>query len=67
MSPAAVTHGFDMGQREIQLQIVSQVNATNTITLKGPLNGNVAPPGYYMLFLLSNQGVPSVSKFIKLQ
>jgi hypothetical protein len=66
MSPAAVTHGFDMGQRAIQLQIVSQVNGTNTLTLKAPLNANVAPPGYYMLFLVSNQGVPSVAKFIKL-
>jgi hypothetical protein len=66
MSPGAVTHGFDMGQRAIELQIVSQSNTTGTLTLRSPPDGNVAPPGYYMLFLLSNQGVPSVAKFIRL-
>src|SRR5678816_555996 len=29
-------------------------------------NGNVAPPGYYMLFLLDSTGVPSVAQFIQL-
>ena len=27
---------------------------------------NVAPPGYYMLFLLNDKGVPSVAKFVRL-
>lgn len=66
MSPGAVTHGFDMGQRAIVLNIESQTNSTNTLTLRAPPDGNVAPPGYYMLFLVSNQGVPSVAKFVRL-
>ena len=28
---------------------------------------DAAPPGYYMLFLLNDQGVPSEAKFVKLQ
>ena len=31
-----------------------------------PPNGNIAPPGYYMLFVLNTAGVPSVAKFVRL-
>ena len=30
-------------------------------------NRNIAPPGWYMLFLVSNAGVPSVASWIHLQ
>ena len=33
--------------------------------MTGPPNGNIAPPGYYMLFLINNAGVPSVAKFVQ--
>lgn len=62
MAPGAVTHGFDQGQRAVKLTINNKSN--NTLTLTAPPNGRVAPPGYYMLFVVSNQGVPSVAKFI---
>ncbi len=29
-----------------------------------PLNGNHAPPGYYMLFVLNGNDVPSVAPFV---
>src|SRR5262249_50697399 len=29
-----------------------------------PPNGNIAPPGYYMLFALNTAGVPSVASFV---
>jgi len=31
-----------------------------------PPNGNIAPPGYYMLFALTSAGVPSVATFVHL-
>ncbi|MFO1419156.1 MAG: galactose oxidase-like domain-containing protein, partial [Methylotetracoccus sp.] len=31
-----------------------------------PANGNEVPPGYYMLFLVDSEGVPSVSKMVKI-
>lgn len=65
IAPGAVTHAYDQSQRAINLEITSKTQYG--LTLKAPPNGKVAPPGYYMLFLVSNQGVPSVSKFIKLQ
>ena len=39
---------------------------TGCVDLAAPPNANAAPPGYYMLFLLNDKGVPSVAKFVKL-
>ena len=36
------------------------------LTLRSPLNATVAPPGYYMLFLLDADGVPSVASWVRL-
>ena len=64
IAPGAVTHGFDQGQRAVKLTINGRFG--NTLTMSAPPNGRVAPPGYYMLFVVSNQGVPSVAKFINI-
>ena len=40
--------------------------SNNALSLTMPSNGNLAPPGYYMLFLLDSAGVPSVAKIIQL-
>ena len=61
--PGAPTHAFDMDQREVG---VSFTKGSGTLTVTAPPNGNIAPPGYYLLFLLNNNGVPSVAKFTKL-
>ena len=42
------------------LQAPDQLNVT------APPNGNIAPPGYYMLFILNAAGVPSHAKFVQL-
>src|SRR5262249_40486399 len=39
---------------------------SGTLNLTSPPNGNIAPPGYYMLFLLDSAGVPSKAQFIQL-
>jgi hypothetical protein len=61
--PGAPTHAFDMDQRLVGL---SFTQGSGTLTVTAPPNGNIAPPGYYMLFLLNSGGVPSVAKFTKL-
>ena len=58
----AVTHAFGMDQREVELVFTAQ---TGSLTITGPPNGNIAPPGYYMLFLLNSSGVPSLAKFVQ--
>jgi PKD repeat protein len=34
--------------------------------MTAPPHGNIAPPGYYMLFLLNRAGVPSHAQFVRL-
>jgi hypothetical protein len=61
--PGAQTHAFDMDQRMIGLSFTSGAGVLN---VTAPPNGNIAPPGYYMLFLLNSAGVPSVASFVQL-
>ena len=63
-APAAVTHGVDMNQRMLELDVDQR---TGCVSVTAPTNRNAAPPGYYMLFLLNDQGVPSDAKWVKLQ
>jgi Domain of unknown function (DUF1929) len=58
------THSFDNGQRLVDCDIVSE--AGGTIKAKVTNEPNIAPPGWYMLFLVDQQGVPSVAKWIHL-
>ncbi len=64
----SVTHAFNMEQRVIGLcGATAPCSAlSNTLSLTTPPNGNIAPPGYYMLFLIDSAGVPSVATFIQL-
>jgi hypothetical protein len=58
------THSFDNGQRLVDLEIQSQ--AAGTIRVKVTGKSTIAPPGWYMLFLVDQQGVPSIAKWIHL-
>ena len=60
----AVTHAFDMDQRMLGLSLTADTS-TNTLTVNGPKNGSLAPPGYYLLFIINNSGVPSQAAFVK--
>ena len=39
----------------------------NGLQLMTPPSAGVAPPGYYMLFVLDKKGVPSVAKWVQLE
>src|SRR5262249_34863967 len=63
------THTFDMDQRLIGLCGAAPQPAcsgSGTLNLTSPPNANIAPPGYYMLFLLDSAGVPSKAQFLQL-
>jgi hypothetical protein len=60
--PGSVTHAQDWTQRANVLSF-TQVDGGLAITL--PDDGNQAPPGYYMLFLVNNNGVPSVAEWVR--
>ncbi len=57
----AVTHSFDMGQRFLELDF-SQTGST--LTIDAPDSANIAPPGYYMLFALDANDVPSEAHIV---
>lgn len=63
MRPGSNSHAFDFDQRMVGMTFT---NGTGTLTVTSPPDANVAPPGYYMLFILNAAGVPSVSKMIQL-
>ena len=63
VAPGATTHANDMNQRYYAL--------TTTPGRRQGLDGlcpteNAVPPGWYMLFLLSDDGVPSIAHWIRI-
>ena len=64
MSPGAVTHGFNQNQRYVGC-VITGTTAT-TVDATAPPDGNIAPPGYYLLFLVDHDRVPSIAKWIRL-
>jgi hypothetical protein len=63
--PAAVTHQTDSEQRVLPLRFqVTGPNTIEAIAPGGPGANPIAPRGHYMLFILNEQGVPSVSTWI---
>lgn len=62
----AVTHRFDQNQRYLSLAVQTDPAQEFGLIVEAPVNGTFAPPGYYMLFLVSDTGVPSIAKYIQL-
>ena len=63
MKDGSVTHAFNMDQRLVGLSFTA---GSGVLNVTGPPNGNIAPPGYYMIFLINTSGVPSVAKFVQI-
>jgi hypothetical protein len=60
----SVTHHFNANQRYLSLpfQVVG-----NELNVQTPVNANLAQPGYYMLFVVDTNGVPSAGSILRLQ
>ncbi|HEX5812628.1 MAG TPA: galactose oxidase early set domain-containing protein, partial [Pseudonocardia sp.] len=56
------THSFDAGQRLVDAPLTARGAKSLTVAVTG--NPDLAPPGWYMLFLVDNQGVPSEAHWI---
>jgi len=59
----SATHGINMDQRLLPLAFTP---GSGSLSVQAPGNGNLAPPGYYMLFILDTNGVPSVAATIRI-
>lgn len=62
--PSAVTHSFNMTQRLVVLETTARRD--DSLRVRMPPDGRIAPPGYYLLFLVTAAGVPSEGRFLRL-
>jgi hypothetical protein len=61
MRPSVTTHCVNTEQRYVGLEFTRK--NSNLLSSNVTFNRNVIPPGYYMLFLLSQNDVPSIGHF----
>ncbi len=57
----AVTHSNNMGQRYVPVQFTA---GEGSLDVTAPTDTSIAPPGYYMLFVVNSAGVPSVAPIV---
>jgi len=60
---SSVTHSFNMDQR---INFLAFSAARGGLTITAPANSDICPPGYYMLFLLNKEKVPSIAKILRI-
>jgi hypothetical protein len=59
---SSVTHSFNQDQR---INFLSFRQAPGGLNVTAPGSGNLCPPGYYMLFIVNGNGVPSVACMVQ--
>jgi hypothetical protein len=64
VAPAAVTHSVDMNQRVVPLRITETIPGEG-VNVVAPPSTAVAPPGYYLLFLVDESGTPSTARWVQ--
>jgi hypothetical protein len=66
----SATHAFNPDQRYVELRIIETIDAalpnTKTIRAAAPRDGKYAPPGFYLLTVVDDQGVPATAEWIRL-
>jgi hypothetical protein len=58
----SVTHAFDMSARANTLAFTPTATG---VSVTAPALATLAPPGYYLLFILNRNGVPSVGRIVR--
>ena len=59
----SVTHTLNMNQNYVELPFTA---VEGQLTVQGPASDTLAVPGYYMLFIINQQGVPSIAPTVHL-
>jgi PKD repeat protein len=59
----SVTHAFDMNQR---FQTLTFTHGSGSISVNAPSSRNDAPPGHYMVFILTADSIPSSGAIVRL-
>jgi hypothetical protein len=60
----STTHGVDEEQRYVPLSF-SVTSGGDGLEVTVPPDGNWAPPGYYLFFIVNGDSVPSVAEWVK--
>lgn len=61
--PSTVTHGVNFDQRSVSLTFSAQ---TSSLSVAAPGSSTHAPPGWYMMFLVDDAGVPSIASWVRI-
>ncbi|MFL9677832.1 galactose oxidase-like domain-containing protein [Streptomyces sp. KL110A] len=64
MRPSAVTHTTDVEQRSVELGLTKGRDGL-TVTVDAPEDRTLVPPGWYMLFVTDEAGIPSEAKWVQ--
>ncbi|NUL83520.1 MAG: DUF1929 domain-containing protein, partial [Armatimonadetes bacterium] len=64
--PSSTTHSVNFDQRLVRCHFVLNENGT-TLEVTMPWDAQIAPPGWYMVFLIDDQRVPSIAGWIRLR
>ncbi|MFE5792405.1 galactose oxidase-like domain-containing protein [Streptomyces sp. NPDC056503] len=64
MRPSAVTHTTDVEQRSVALELIKGEDGL-TVTVDAPEDRTLVPPGWYMLFVTDEAGIPSEATWVR--
>jgi hypothetical protein len=57
------THNYDMDQRYLELSFTA---GGGTVTAQAPATATLAPPGYYLVFVVDGNNLPSSGRMVRL-
>ena len=63
MRPGSATHSMDANQRVLKL---TATRVTNALQVTLPTNANLAPAGWYLLFVNDSLSRPSIGRWVHL-
>jgi Domain of unknown function (DUF1929) len=63
VNTGAVTHGVNLQQRFVELGFTAN---GNVLSIDMPARATDTPPGYYLLFVLNGNGVPSRGRIVRI-
>jgi hypothetical protein len=61
LRPGSATHHTDTQQRYVDLPITAR--QADSLTVATPADGSIAPPGFYMVWIVDDQGAPCEHAF----
>jgi hypothetical protein len=61
----SVTHGFNSDQRYVACRF--ERSGPSRLDVSAPPTSAIAPPGYYLLFVVKQNGVPSEGRFVRVR